>query len=136
MNTQQWEITKKAMENPANVERTRNRKVFIPRTDIYETRDSIVLTADMPGVDEKSVDIILEKNILTITGKVEPQAILGYSLLYTEYESGDYERAFTISDEVDREGIDARVKNGILRITLPKKQEVLAGGKKISITKE
>ena len=55
----------------------------------------------------------------------------GYSLAYAEYDAGDYERAFTISDEVDRERIEATVKNGVLRVVLHKAEAVKA--RKIAI---
>ena len=58
-------------ENVSAAERIRNVKTFVPRVDIYENKDSLFLLADMPGVDEKTVDIELEKNVLTITGRVE-----------------------------------------------------------------
>lgn len=132
MNQKVKEVQKQVAQTPVETERTKNRKVFVPKVDIYETRDSIVLIADMPGVDETSVDITLEKNILTITGSVEPLHIEGYSLAYTEYDIGDYQRAFTISDEVDRNKIDAVVKNGVLKITLHKAEQAKA--KKIAIT--
>jgi len=132
MNQDMKEVQKQVAQTPVETERIKNRKVFVPKVDIYETRDSIVLIADMPGIDEKSVDITLEKNILTITGSVEPFQMEGYSLAYTEYDTGDYQRAFTISDGVDRNKIDAAVKNGVLRITLLKAEQAKA--KKIAIT--
>ena len=95
-------------------------KVFTPRADIFETAESIVVVADMPGVDESSVDITLEKNILTIEGRVEPGHPEGYRLSHREYEVGSYSRAFALSDEVSRQGIEATVKSGVLRLTLPK----------------
>lgn len=97
-----------------------DRKVYMPRTDIYETNDAVVLVADMPGVDENAVDITLEKSVLTIKGKTNSAPPEGYKTAYVEYADGDYERAFTLSDEVSREGILAVVKNGVLRLTLPK----------------
>jgi HSP20 family protein len=115
-------------------ENTRNRPVFVPRTDIYETKDSIVVIADMPGCDEQSVDITLEKNRLTINGLVEPRFEEGYSLTYNEYSVGDYRRVFTLSDEVDRDNISASVKNGVLKLVLPKSQKAQA--KKISVRGE
>ena len=92
--------------------------------DICETKDAIVLLADMPGVDEKSIDITLEKSVLTLLGRVEPETYEGYRAAYVEYDAGDYERAFTLSDEIDRDRIDASVKNGVLRLTLPKAEPV------------
>lgn len=75
------ELQKQTASNPVEMERTRNRKVYVPRVDIYETKESIVLLADMPGVDESSVDIMLEKNVLTINGTVEPVAFPGHNLV-------------------------------------------------------
>ncbi len=102
------EVQKQSVSNPVETERTRSRKVYVPKVDIYETVDATVLIADMPGVDENSVDITLEKNILTITGAVKPDVYGGRSMAYAEYDVGDYERAFTISDEIDREKINIR----------------------------
>ena len=101
-------------------ERTRARMAFVPRVDIYETGDEIVLVADMPGVDEKSVDITLEKNVLTINGYVEPEYPEDYCLCCAEYEVGDYQRSFTLSDKIDQERIEAAVKDGVLRLHLSK----------------
>jgi len=134
MATEEKDIKKKPAQNPVETERTRSRKVFLPKVDIYETKDSIVLIANMPGVDENHVDMTLEKNILTINGQVEPQGFPGYGAAYAEYDVGDYQRAFTISDEVDRDRIDARVKNGVLRVTLHKAEQVKA--RKIDIKAE
>jgi HSP20 family molecular chaperone IbpA len=118
-------------ENVAATERIRNVKTFIPRVDIYENKESLFLMADMPGVDEKTVDIELEKNILTITGRAENGGIKDAAMMYSEYEIGDYERVFTLSDEIDRDRIVATVKNGVLRLELPKAEKVKP--KKIAI---
>lgn len=134
MANEKKEMQKKAMTNPVGTERTRSRKIYVPKVDIYETKDETVLVADMPGVDETSVDITLEKNILTITGSVEPDSYKDHTMAYAEYDVGDYQRAFTISDEVNREKIKASVKQGVLRLTLPKAEPVKA--KKITIKGE
>jgi len=110
-------------ENTAAAERIRNVKTFVPRVDIYETKDALFLVADMPGVDEKAVDVELEKNILTINGRAETEAVKNSSLIYSEYEVGDYERSFTLSDEIDGDKIKATVKNGVLRLELPKAEK-------------
>lgn len=101
-------------------ERTHARKAYVPRADIFETPEAIVVVADMPGVDENSVDITLEKNVLSLTGFVEPVQPNSYSLAYAEYEVGDYFRRFSLSGEVDQDNIQAAVKNGVLRLHLPK----------------
>ena len=74
----------------------------------------------MPGVDERSIDITLEKNVLTIHGFTSPQAVEGLKLVYCECPEGDYRRVFLLSDEVDREGIEATIKKGALKLVLPK----------------
>ena len=111
---------KQEVTTMSDAERTRARKAYIPRADIYETAQDIVVVADMPGVDENSVDITLEKNILTINGYVEPEAPENYSLAHAEYEVGDYERSFTLSNQIDQDKIEATVQNGVLRLRLPK----------------
>lgn len=118
-------------ENVSATERIRNVKTFVPRVDIFESKDSLFLVADMPGVDEKTVDIELEKNVLTIAGRVENGRIKDGTMMYSEYEIGDYERVFTLSDEIDRDKIVATVKNGVLRLELPKAEKVKP--KKIAI---
>jgi HSP20 family molecular chaperone IbpA len=128
-------MQKQEAQAPQGAEFTRARRVFMPRADIYEIPEAIVLVADMPGVDEKGVDITLEKNVLTISGHVEPEKVAENArLAYEEYEVGDYQRVFTLSDEVDREHIEAALKNGVLRVTLPKAGA--AKTKKISVKAE
>ena len=112
-------------------EKIRNVKTFVPRVDIYETKDALHLIADKPGVDENTVDVELEKNILTIAGRVESEKPKDYSLVFSEYEVGDYERTFTLSDEIDREKIKATVRQGVLSLELPKAEKLKP--KKIAI---
>jgi HSP20 family protein len=118
-------------ENATATERIRNIKTFVPRVDIYETDEALFLIADMPGADEKSVDVELEKNTLTITGCVYIDEAKDKSIVYSEYETGDYERTFTLSDEIDHDKIQATVKNGVLRLELPKSEKMKP--KKIAI---
>lgn len=118
-------------QNTTAMERIRNVKTFVPRVDIYETKEALFLIADMPGVDDKTVDVELEKNILTISGRVENGNVKDHTLVFSEYEVGDYERTFTLSDEIDREKIKATVKQGVLRLELPKAEKVKP--KKIAI---
>ncbi len=102
------------------VERTRTRPVYAARTDIYETDEGLVIEVDMPGVPPDGADITLEKRVLTIRATSHERPPEGFSPVYLEYRPGDYERSFTLSDEIDAERIEARVKNGILRLFLPK----------------
>lgn len=103
-------------------ERTRERRCFSPRTDIYETEKEIILTSDIPGADEKSVEINLEKNILTINALADEEGIPDHRLAYQEYGIGDYRRSFALNGEIDRDKIEAAVKNGVLTLHLPKSE--------------
>jgi HSP20 family molecular chaperone IbpA len=114
------EEEKQEVTGTGDAESTRNRRVYVPRVDIYESADDIVIVADMPGVDENSVDITLEKNVLTISGQVEPEQPENYRLAYAEYGVGDYRRTFTLSNRIDQENIKATVNNGVLRLWLAK----------------
>ncbi len=120
MSTTTQEVIRKEAVSQEGVERTRPRKVHTPAVDILEKKGEVIVTADMPGVDERSVDITLEKNVLTITGRIEEEVPQGYRLAVSEYGIGDYQRAFTISEEIDRDRIEASVRNGVLRLVLPK----------------
>ena len=104
-------------------ERTRERRVYTPSVDIIEGKDETKVFADIPGVDESSVDITLEKNIIEIYGKVDPDIPQDMRLTLSEYGIGDYHRRFTLSDEIDREKIQATVRNGVLRLVLPKAEK-------------
>jgi HSP20 family molecular chaperone IbpA len=112
-------------------EQTRDRRVFSPFTDIYENDDEITLLVDLPGVEEKDIDITLEKDVLTINASVEPVDMEGYSLAYAEYGVGDFHRKFRLTKMVDQDNIDAVLKDGVLTLTLSKAK--YAKTKKIEI---
>ena len=114
------EAEKQEVAQVNGAERTRSRTAFVPKVDIYELTEDIMIVADMPGVNEKAIDVTLEKNILTIDGFVEPESSKKYNLVYAEYEVGDYHRRFTLSNEIDQDKIEATVKDGVLRLRLPK----------------
>jgi HSP20 family molecular chaperone IbpA len=126
------DMQKQEVTTMNDAERTRARKAYVPRADIYETANDIFVVADMPGVDENSLDLTLEKNTLTINGYVEPAQLEDFSLAYAEYEVGDYQRSFTLSNQIDQEKIEASVKNGVLRLRMPKAGPAKA--RKIAVT--
>jgi HSP20 family protein len=117
-------IVKREVDNTEAVERARSVKVFVPPVDIYETTDNIIVEADMPGTDEKSIDITLEKGVLCIRGKVDLSQPKGMDLVYSEYEIGDFQRSFTLNDSINQDKIEANYKNGVLRLRLPKAEKV------------
>ena len=122
----------KQEETPADeMERTRSRRSFVPRADIFDTEKEITILADVPGANDKTVNITLEKDVLSITAYVEPAIPSGFDIAYAEYEEGDYQRSFRLSNEIDRDKIEAVVSGGVLRLQLPKVQE--AQTKKITV---
>ncbi|MGC9522595.1 MAG: Hsp20/alpha crystallin family protein [Anaerolineae bacterium] len=119
----QMEQVEKEEIAESEAERTRARPAFVPRADIRETEDAIELVLDVPGVDADSVDITLEGDTLSIEGYTDPSVPEGYQLAYAEYRVGDYRRRFAIGSEIDQDGIEAKVKDGVLRLRLPKVEE-------------
>ncbi len=104
---------------------------FTPAVDIFEKGDTTVILADMPGVAPDDVDVTLERQVLTLTGRVKRHVPEGYRRLSSEYREGDYSRVFTLSDAVDQAQIKADFRNGVLRLELPRAAE--AKPKKITV---
>lgn len=126
MATKNIEVQKETQATPERAEPTRDQPVYIPATDIYETAKDILVVADMPGVDDRHVEVKLENNVLEISGHTAPDEIQGHEVLYRGYVAGDYQRSFAISDGVNRDGIKAQIKDGVMRITLPKAERLQA----------
>ena len=104
-------------------EQTRAGRSFLPDVDIYETKDGLWLTADMPGVDEKSVQVNLNDGVLTIDGSVTLDEYQNMSPVYSEYRVGNYRRRFSVSNDIDVNRIHGRVVNGVLHLELPKAEK-------------
>src|SRR5881275_1719959 len=99
-------------------ERTRSRRTFRPAVDIYEVENGLMLLADVPGATPEGVTVTLERRALSVYARVEEHAPEGHSLVYQEYEVGDFECQFTLEGEVDAEKIEASLTNGVLRLTI------------------
>lgn len=99
--------------------------LFVPVADIYETAKEIKVFADLPGVPEKSLEIRVEKNILTIAGMMDTDEIEGLSRVFTEYGNGRFERQFILTTEVDTNKIEATLTDGVLSLVLPKAEKAL-----------
>jgi len=104
-------------------ERTRPGLVFRPDVDILENPDEFVIYADLPGVDDKCVDVRLEKGILTLDARLATSPESSWSPLHTEYRLGSYHREFRISEDIDANGVSAKMHNGVLELVLPKSAE-------------
>ena len=115
--------TKEDDQARQRVEHMTARTVSTPKVDLYETQDSITLLADVPGVNENGIDIVLDGNVLTINAFSQLEKQKGLNLIDSEWNTVDFQRVLTLSDDVDREGIKAKIKNGVLRLTLPKRTQ-------------
>lgn len=125
MNHSAQEIQRSESQVPAQAERQARPRAFAaPRVDVHETADAFVVTADVPGVAESALDITLEKDQLTIEGRVEPVRRDQHRLRLAESAGGGFLRTFALPDGIDRDRIAATVKNGVLRLTLPKSEAV------------
>ena len=123
------EVNTVQQQTPATREtgqRMPSRPVYLPPADIYETKDSIVVLAEMPGVAPDGVDISLERRVLTIRGRSAANDHSGYQRVYNEYADGDYERVFTLSENIDRDRIEATLRDGVLQLVLPKAEAAKA----------
>jgi HSP20 family protein len=108
--------------------------IFMPPADILETGDTVVMLLDVPGADPASLDVTLDKHLLTITARVEQAAPQGYTPVHIEVGDGTYERRFVFSERMDGARIEATLKDGVLRLTVPKAAD--AAAKKISVKTE
>ena len=85
----------------------------------------MTLEADLPGATERNLSVQLEDNVLSLHVRIEFAVFPANGrLMHEEYRLGDYHRSFILSDEVDRERITAELKNGVLRLFLPKAERV------------
>jgi len=126
------ELSVREKQEASAQEGTRAGHTYLPDVDIYETADSMYLWADMPGVDENTLNIGLDDGVLTIEGQVALKDYERLAPVYTEYKVGNYERRFTVSRDVDADRIAARLTNGVLALELPKAER--AKPRQIKIT--
>ena len=127
----QQKLQKQESSNP-KLERITQR-IVTPAVNIYEMSDETLIILDMPGVDEKSVEVSYEKDILTIEGKNSYSVSEGFQSIYLEFKTGDYLRKFTVNRPVDLEKSKAIMKNGRLYLSLSK---IKPNTKKIEVKTE
>lgn len=108
--------------NPSGRNRSDN-GYLLPRVDVMEDSRGITLLADMPGVPRDKLDIQVEGNSLTLEGEIALEAPQGLNATFAEVRAPRYRRAFTLSNELDTQAIDAQLKDGVLRLRIPKLAE-------------
>jgi HSP20 family molecular chaperone IbpA len=104
---------------------------FLPVADIFETDQALKVVVEMPGVAKENVDVGVENDVLTITGRIDLSKYEGLQPVYTEYNIGNYSRSFQLSSKIDQDGIKAELKEGVMTVVLPKSEKAKA--RRISI---
>ena len=118
-------------EVPSPAEQTTPGLVFTPAVDIFETEKCITLLADMPGVQADDLTIDLRDDTLTLSADIAHNGNSEEEEILVEYETGRYYRQFTLGELIDQANIDAKLNDGVLRLTLPKVEK--ATPKKIPV---
>jgi HSP20 family molecular chaperone IbpA len=109
-----------AKHEEKNVEKTREMYEATPAVDIYENEDKILLHADMPGVVKEDISVDIDNGTLTISGvrKLEAEG----AATYEEFTDVEYVRSFSVPQTIDVEKVEAELKDGVLRLHLPKSE--------------
>lgn len=95
-------------------------RLYAPLVDIYEDDLNIYIVADMPGVRPDDVEVSVRRHELVVNGRIVQERYPDEWPIYQEYQPGHWHRHFQLTDDVDRERIDASISKGILTVTLPK----------------
>jgi HSP20 family protein len=120
------EVAPREKRELAGEERIEAGKFFSPYTDVYETERSVVVSMEVPGVDKDSIDIRLDKGVLTVKGTIDSSKYEALRPIYSEYNVGNFVRSFTVSTKIDSAAISASVADGVLTVDLPKAAEAVA----------
>ena len=115
------DIHVKTTHGQNEVEHTRDCPVVAPEADIAETKDALILLMDMPGVAERTVHVELEDRVLTVTADPGEETEPSMPMARREFCSKGYRRAFQIYADVNADGIEARLRHGVLKLTLPQR---------------
>lgn len=124
-------------ENSLQSGRTDNSALttWAPAVDIHENENALVITADLPGMDEKDLDIRVENNMLTVRGERKfDQKVKEENYLRIERTYGAFSRSFSLPNTVNTEAIKAEYKNGVLAVELPKRAESKPKQVKVNVT--
>jgi HSP20 family protein len=107
---------------------------FAPRSDAAVTQESYEIAMELPGVDLEDIDIGLQDGMLVVTGEKRfEHEETGKSYFFSEREYGVFQRAFRVPPDADVEAIDAELRNGVLRILMPKKRAVEGPSRKVAV---
>lgn len=95
-------------------------QTLLPRVDVFENKDGILLVADMPGVPKDKLELRVENDTLLIEGEIAPDTPENMEAVYAEVRLSRYRRAFSLSSELDTSRIDAQLRDGVLSLRIPR----------------
>jgi HSP20 family molecular chaperone IbpA len=101
-------------------ESAEEQQTLLPRVDVFENKDGILLLADMPGVPKDKLELRVENDTLLIEGEIAPDTPENMEPVYAEVRLSRYRRAFSLSAELDTSRIDAQLRDGVLNLRIPK----------------
>ena len=132
MATHQELQTQPKREVETRQERTIPTRSFLPVTDIFESNEALTVVLEVPGVNNKSVEVRVENDVLTIEGQIDFSKYESMQPVYTEYNIGNYTRTFELSSKIDQNRISAELKDGVMTVVLPKAEK--AKPRKIAVS--
>lgn len=115
----------------AEAQTVTQRRTYLPAVDIVDSASETLLVMDLPGVAESDVELSVEKGTLTVKASQADLQFEEQRLVYAEYGVGEYRRSFSLSEDVNKDGITASLKDGVLQVKLPKAAPV---AKKIAVS--
>jgi HSP20 family protein len=132
MNSELQKVQTSRNETPRNeTPKPRSSGVYAPQVDVLETNDEMLLYADLPGVKPEDVSLTCKGDEVVLHAACASRNV-GKERLYAEYGVGDFYRAFRIAEQVDRDGIEASLTDGVLTVRVPKAAAVRP--KRITVT--
>ena len=117
------EHTKAKTENIAVCKQKTDLRTYQPVVDIYRTDAAIYLNAEMPGVDETTLSVALDNDILALRGDTDTGLYHTTGRRHQEFRPGRYQRSFRLGQRMNRDGIQASFKNGLLQLEIPLRTE-------------
>ncbi|NPV87101.1 MAG: Hsp20/alpha crystallin family protein [Anaerolineae bacterium] len=109
---------------------------FMPQIDISETDKEFTITADLPGIDDKDIEVSVSNNVISISGKKEAQKTeKGRNYYHVERSFGSFHRDIPLRMEIDEDKVEARFDKGVLTITAPKRPEAIENVKRVQVKK-
>jgi HSP20 family molecular chaperone IbpA len=117
------DVTRREDANAQATARDQQTPALAPAVDIFEDRRGITVQAEMPGVSRDRLNVQADRNGLLIEGDVAIEMPQGIEAVYADVRATKYRRNFTLSSELDPDGIEASLKDGLLTVRIPKRAE-------------